>query len=648
MAKLERRELAPVRAERNLAIPLRDGTTLRADLFRPEGVERCPVLVSYYPYHKDDLIGSFCEFPRRYFAERGYANLLVDFRGLGSSEGVAWHAMDAREDLDGAEVVEWAARQPWSDGNVGVWGVSYGGITALKIAARQPPHLKAIVPIYASGDIYRDYVYPGGCLNCLGAFGAWGSFMLAMNLMPPTLQDPENNWYRIWMERLETSEPYILPWQEHPEHDGYWQSRVIPAGKIEVPTFLIGGWRDIFPDRMPALFKQISGPKKLWMGPWMHNPPDVSPYEKIDYLAQMLRWWDRWLAGDANGIDAEPPVTVFVQGRQEWKHENEWPIARSETQTLYLAAGGRLEATAPTGECGDPYRAVPSVGAQAGLWDPTALGLGHPIDQGPDDLRSLTYTSEPLSEALEISGAPEALLCAALESGDDANWVVKLCDVAPDGSSALITTGWLRAQHHRGHREALAIEPGKRYEFRVPMWATSYEIPAGHRLRIAVSCSDFPRIWPTPTNPAVRLWTGGGTASSVHLPVVPAGAAVGPPMALPDPTPNRAPLLTDFEPRWTILRDLAEAKVTVSTGSRQRITLPTGGSFEMDHLAAATVRDDRPDSARLEGKTRIRLDLPASGPIEVETRSWVSRDRMLLSAEVTLAGQLLCTKRWQR
>jgi len=645
---MEHNELCCVREERNLAIPLRDGTTLRADLYRPEGIGVCPVLISYYPYHKDDLIGSFCEFPRRYFAERGYANLLVDFRGLGSSDGVAWESMDSREDLDGAEVVEWAAHQSWSDGHVGVWGVSYGGITSLKIAAQQPPHLKAIVPIYASGDIYSDFIYPGGCLNCLGAFGAWGSFMLAMNLMPPTLQDPEGEWYRIWQTRLEAGEPYIFPWQEHPEHDEFWQSRVIPAEKIEVPTFLIGGWRDIFPDRMPRLFAQISAPKKLLMGPWMHNPPDVSSYEKVDYLAWMLRWWDRWLRDDPNGVDVEPPVTFFVQGRGEWKHEAEWPIARGESRTLHLAAGGRLKEAADGNDHSDVYRGIPSVGAQAGLWDPTGLGVGHPIDQGPDDLRSLTYTSEPLAEAIEISGAPEVRLEAALEDGDDANLVVKLCDVAPDGSSALITTGWLRARHRDGHTAIANLEPGERCEFRVPLCATSYSLAAGRRLRVAVSCSDFPRIWPTLTNPTIRVFAGGAAVSSIHVPVVPAGEASGPPVEAPDLGLNRAPLLTEFTPRWNIDRDLASGTLSVSTGSRQGIALPTGGTFHMDHLATASVNDARPDGAKLRGQTAIRLDLAASGVIEIETRSWVSHGRILLTGKVAVAGQVLCEKRWQR
>jgi putative CocE/NonD family hydrolase len=142
--------------------------------------------------------------------------------------------MDSREATDGAEVVEWAARQSWCDGNVGMWGMSYGAITTFKTAAAQPPHLKAIVPIMGTLDIYRDFVYPGGCLNCLGAFGAWGSFMIAMNLMPPMYHDTEGRWLRVWKERLENCPvPDVFPWQDHPSNDEFWQSKTIDAERIQ-------------------------------------------------------------------------------------------------------------------------------------------------------------------------------------------------------------------------------------------------------------------------------------------------------------------------------------------------------------------------------------------------------------------------------
>ncbi|HSR57555.1 MAG TPA: CocE/NonD family hydrolase [Candidatus Binataceae bacterium] len=320
--------------ERNLLIPLSDGAELSADLYRPAGAGPFPALLSFYPYHKDDMIGGMLEGPRRYFAERGYAHLLIDFRGLGGSSGIAWDAMDRREGVDGAQAVEWIARQKWCDGNVGMWGLSYGGISSLKVAAENPPHLKAIVPIQGSADIYRDYIAPGGCRSCLGSYGAWGSFMLAMNLMPPTNTDAQGRWYRLWLERLERGTPYVLPWMDHPDYDEYWSAKGVDPAKITTPTFIIGGWRDIFPEGMPALYPHLKGPKKLLMGPWMHGLPDTSPFDAIDFLPMIKRWFDHWLRGEKNGVAEEPPVTINVQNAKVWRHEREWPIARDDADVV--------------------------------------------------------------------------------------------------------------------------------------------------------------------------------------------------------------------------------------------------------------------------------------------------------------------------
>ena len=249
-------KVGDVRVQRNVLIPLSDGVNLAADLFLPPAGDPVPCLVSYYPYHKDDLIGALFDHPNRYFAAHGYASLLVDLRGLGNSDGVAWDVGHAREADDGAEIVEWAAAQPWCDGSVGMWGMSYGGITSFKTAAVNPPHLKAIVPMCGGLDHYHDIVHPGGCFNCLGILGGWGPFMTAMNVMPPMHQDAEGRWYRLWMERLEAARaPYIMPYKEHPDFDDYWKSKIVDGERITVPAFLIGAWRDIFPEAMVRAYE---------------------------------------------------------------------------------------------------------------------------------------------------------------------------------------------------------------------------------------------------------------------------------------------------------------------------------------------------------------------------------------------------------
>lgn len=641
-----------VKVERNLFIPLRDGARLAADLYRPDADGPFPALLSFYPYHKDDLIGAMNEYPRRYFAERGYAVLLIDFRGLGSSDGIVHQAMDRGEGRDGAEAVEWIAAQPWCDGNVGMFGLSYGGITSLKVAFEQPPHLKAIVPIMGTNDIFVDYLYSGGCLSCLPSFGAWGSFMLAMNLMPPTLIDASGRWYRVWQQRLEHALPYIYPWQDHPSHDEYWQSRAVDCSQIKIPAFVIGGWRDIFPEAMPRVYEQLgSANKKLLMGPWMHGLPDLSAHEPVDYLAEVTRFFGHWLKDQDNGIDREPAVTYFVQGSaNRWRSERKWPVPRSTLNSYYLGAKGSL-GTEPAGDdSSERYRGLPSVGTLAGLWDPTALGVGLPLDQNADDLASVSYTSGPQQSDLEISGSPEALIKIAVESGADVNLVVKLCDVGPDGSSSLISTGWLKAAYRNSLESPEPVPIEQTFEMRVPMVATSYMVARRHRLRVSISCSDFPRIFPTRTNPVIRIYSGGRRGSHVKIPISPPAKNNNNHVQVnrPDPKINRSPLAVAMTPRWTIERDLASGRTIVTTGSRQQSNILNGGTLEVDHLARASVTDALPEGAAVDGNTTITMTLPSVGKVVVKTTSWIGQDGISLSGRISIEGNVVFEKHWRK
>jgi putative CocE/NonD family hydrolase len=637
-----------VRLRRNVLMPLPGGVELAADLYLPDAPGPFPALVSFYPYRKDDVKGANGEFAIRYFVERGYAHVLADFRGLGNSSGVSSEAMSYDEAADGSALVEWIASQPWCDGNVGMWGVSYGGITSFQTASARPPHLRAIVPIFASFDIYNDWFYPGGCFNCLG-IGTWASQMLAMQLAPPMCHDTEGRWYEVWRARLEESQPYILPWLDHPERDEFWRAKAIPLELIDVPTFLIGGWRDLFPEAMTRAYEQIQAPRKLWMGPWLHVAPDSSRIVPVEYLPEMCRWFDRFMREERNGIEEEPPVTLYVQGEGDWKHEREWPIARTQERTFYLAAGSALLDAPPETEQSIPYVTDPTVGVQAGLWDPKGTGLGLPLDQRPDDDRSLSFTSEPLLETLEISGSPEATLTAAVEEGKDTNLVVKLCDVAPDGFSTLVTSGWLKGSHRFSHERPEPLPDDELVDVPVPLWATSYRLAAGHRLRVSVSCSDFPRIWPTRTNPRIRLATGGEHRSSIRLPVVPSGGAEGPTPTPADPTTNRARLTHESAPVWRIERDIAAGATSVVLGDRSVMTTPgRDGKVVFDQLVRATVTVDTPGGAVLQAKTRFELDMPAGGRAVVVAESRVTLDGFVLVGHVEIDGVLVFEKLWRK
>jgi putative CocE/NonD family hydrolase len=640
-----------VRIERNVLVPLPDGVELAADLYLPDAEGPHPTLVSYYPYHKDDLIGSLFDHARHHFAAHGYASLLVDFRGTGGSGGVCTDTFDAaNEGKDGADVVEWAAAQPWSDGSVGVWGMSYGGILSLAIAAQRPPHLKAIAPLYGCDDIWSQFVAPGGCPNCLGNY-ARESFMLAMDLAPPMFQDADGRWLRVWKEQLERFEAdniHSLRWQARTDRDEHWASRLIPVERIEVPGFFVGGWRDIFPAAVPDAFARLDAPKKLLMGPWVHTLPDWSPYEPVDWLYDVTRWWDRWLKGEDNGIEAEPAVTMFVQGAQKWKHEAAWPIARTEHRPLYAAGAGSL-ADAPGASGADTYATDPTVGTNAGLWDPLGIGVGYPIEQSADDLRSLTYTSEPLAEATEVTGSPEAVLHVAVDTGAELHLVAKLAAVAPDGSSTLLSTGWLNGRHRDGVDRSVAIEPGAAMELTIPMWATSYLVPAGHRLRLSIAGADFPRIWPTKESPTIRCLHGADTPTAIRVPIVPAAPAPvdGPPLRRPQPDVQRAPWTVAAKPEWEIGRDQVDGTVSVGMGADQTLQLPTGGRLQFVQRSVAKVTPSRPEAAAVEAEAAMDIHMAGGEHVVVDTRSRFTRETMLMNARIVIDGRVFFERQWR-
>lgn len=630
-----------IRIETNVRIPLSDGVRLSANLYMPDEEGLFPGLVSYYPYHKDDMIGTIFDYSMRFFAEHGYAALLVDFRGTGGSEGLYWEPLDIGEHKDGAEIVEWIANQPWCDGNVGMWGGSYGGITSLQTATQEPPHLKAIVPMVACSDTYYDLAYPGGCPNCMGVYGMWAAYMLAMNLMPPTNPDAEGEWYRIWTERLGKQVPLAFHWQDHPTYDEYWRSKAIDVTKIKVPTFLMGSWRDLFPEATLQIYQKLTAPKKLLMGPWSHIPPDLSVNpDPMDHYQDMLAWWDYWLKGKKNAVMDEPPLMIFVQNSNTWKYETEWPIARRNIRTFFLSKEKKLQDTPQPDEVSHSYKGIPTMGTLAGLWDPMSLGIGYPLDQGGDDLLSLSYTSEPLMEDTEITGSSEVVLALGIETEEDVHLVAKLNDIGPEGSSSHITGGWLKVNNSQP----------KVNEYHMVLWATSYRVPAGHRLRLSVSCSDFPRIFPSRTNPDLRVVFGGIHMSCLRIPVVAErGESLrSPKIARPEPEINRVPRLIDASPKWKIEQDLVAGTLSVTTGAKEYIALAAGGRLQVDHTGRAYVSASRPDGAKVLAETAIDIDMPTGERINVETRSSVSLGRVLLNGKVTIDGRLLFEKEWAK
>ena len=627
--------------ERNLLVPMRDGVVLAADVVRPPGAQRLPAILNFGPYHKDGRGGRLSVASvHRHFAALGYACVTADLRGLGNSGGRSPGAFAPGEAQDGHDLVEWIAAQPWCDGQVGMWGVSYPGVTALATAAINPPHLRAIVPIHASSDLYRGVVSLGGTGCGFWMRADWGPRMAAYNLMPPQWQDAAGRWAKVWAEHLDGNTPWLDAFSSHPQFDAFWQSRVAPVARITCPTFQIGGWRDLYADCMPRDFSAIAAPKKLLMGPWKHEFPDTGREAPAAGLWEMQRWFERWLKGVRNGIDDEPPVSIHVQGRPGfWRAETDWPPTRSKHHTFHLRLDGSLSISPGDAGRHSSHAYDPTVGMHSLVWDPwtTALDPGLARDQSADDARSLCFTGPVLQEPLELLGVPEAVLDLC-PTALPLQVVVKLSAVSPNGQSTLITTGWL----HLGD----GSEPPARREVRVVLRATAYQLQPGERLRVALSCADFPRIWPTPVPAHLQLFHG---SSRLLLPVSP------PPAADRQPAPVWGPLQAEVPASpndlgggqtWDISRDLMHDAVRLEATRTERVRVDAQAELQIDHAYSASVAVARPDLARMQSTTTVRL-ARAAGRTELVCRTLATAHDASVDVAISVDGQPYWQRHWQ-
>jgi putative CocE/NonD family hydrolase len=626
--------------ERNLLAPMRDGVSLALDVVRPAGAVRVPALLNFGPYHKDGRGGRLAvDSVHRHFAALGYAGVSADLRGLGNSGGVSPGAFHPGEALDGHDLVEWIAAQPWCDGNVGMWGVSYPGITALATAATCPPHLKAIVPIHASADLYRGVVGLGGTASGFWMRADWGPRMAAYNLMPPQWQDPQGRWAQIWAEHLAGNGPWLDAFTAHPDDDDFWRSRRVDVTRITCPTFNICGWRDLYADCTPLDHALIRAPKKLLMGPWKHEFPDTAKEAPAAGLWEMQRWFDRWLKDQANGVAQDPPVSLFVQGRQgHWRTEQGWPPANIASQTYHPDAAGGLSTQQP-GPAQTDYRYDPTVGMQSLAWDPwtTALDPSLLRDQSADDARSLCFTSAPLAVPLQLVGAPAASL-SLTASALPLNVVLKLAAVDANGASTLITSGWLKL-------DGLVVA-GQRTTVQVALRTTAFRLEAGQRLRLSVACADFPRVWPTPLPASLSLFHGAQTALTlpVQAAAVPAGDAV------PAWGPLQAGALASSNDLgnnqgWTTTRDLMTDTVRLEATRRERIRIDQATELEIDHAYGAAVSAARPDLAAMQSTTTVRL-VQAAARTELVTRTVSTAGQTRLQVTISRDGQPWWARGW--
>jgi putative CocE/NonD family hydrolase len=577
----------------DVRIPARDGIELSANVWRPRPAlgdpERFPAILEMIPYGKDNWRRNADIARGTYFAERGYVLCRVDVRGTGSSEGIALDEYTEAETFDGYDAVEWLAAQHWCSGSVGMWGISYGAFTAIQVAKLRPPHLRAIVPVQGTDDRYlSDVHYIGGCVT-VSELSQYAVSQVGMNAMPPDPAFRDDDWRAEWLARLEATPPWLIAWLRQ-QHDGpYWrQGSLAPEyGAIEAAILNVGGWMDAYVDAALRMQANCPAPSRTIVGNWVHGwPSSATPGPNLDELHETLRFFDRWLKDVPNGSDAEPAVTWYEREYAEpeafpailpgrWRAASAYPHP-SMIEREWRFGGGATPLVGTLGSFGsaasagvDRYRHRPTVGTRASLsWGAGGEPNGLARDLRPDEVFGPAYTSAPLSEPLEILGVPVVILHLEV-SAPIATAVVRLSDVAPDGTSAQVSAGILNLTHRASHTDPQPMQPGRVEEIRIELRPAGYRWQPGHRIRVSVASSYWPVIWPSPSACDFALHHGPVTPSRLVLPVVPPAGGPGdaPVPAFKTTAPNLPEVGGEGQidaPVWKIETDVLAGTVTVS------------------------------------------------------------------------------------
>jgi uncharacterized protein len=506
-----------MKVERDVAVPMRDGIVLRADLYLPETDRPVGAIVNRTPYDKSSPLIQLAAIEPERVVDAGFALVCQDVRGRFASEGEFYTFFCDVEDT--YDTVEWTAAQHWCDGNVGMAGRSYAAAVQWLGAAEQPPHLKAISPIVTGSDFYNGWIYEGGAFQ----FG-FNVFWIWLMSNPRGISKLDGVYKHLPLRTLPIDDlawaRLYAHWLAHSTDDHYWRSLAINRryDKMQVPAFIIGGWYDVF---IRGTLENYVGMRarggssesrapRLLVGPWAHGStygpyPDHSfelfaPDDALDVADLQLRFFAHHLRGDANGLDDEPPVRLFVMGENRWRTEDDWPLARAKETLWHLRADGRLSQEPPGDEAPDrfiydPGDPAPTVGGPTSLPARMMKANSGPLDQSRLDERTdvLRYTSDPLDTPLEVTG-PLSLRLHAATSALDTDFVAKLVDVAPDGTAIILTEGVLRTRFREGYGRELLLQPNDPVELRIDLGATSNVFLPGHRMRVLITSSSFPRF----------------------------------------------------------------------------------------------------------------------------------------------------------
>jgi putative CocE/NonD family hydrolase len=558
-------------------IAMDDGIELAATLYLPDPARGPqPCILEALPYRKDDLTSSYAEEYRQLRDEHGYAVCRLDLRGTGSSEGDATDEDPPREQQDLRLVIGWLAAQDWCDGSVGMYGTSYSGFNALQMACERPEQLKAIIAIYGSDDRYTDDVhYRGGILKVLDLVD-YCHYMTPMNALPPVPAIWGDDWREEWVRRIETVEPWALTWLREQLDGLYWRHGSVRPGyeRIDCPTMVIAGWADGYRNASFRLMERLRHqgvPHRLLAGPWAHAATESAlPGPRIDSMPEMVAWWDRWLRGVDNGVDDgmsddRPAITAFVRSSTrpspvldvhegDWIRE-EWPSPRLRTETRAFA--GR-----------PPYLVRPDLGLDAWIDCAGHLPWGQSGDQRSDDAGSMTWEWD--GESLTLLGHPRVRLQISADQ-PTAYVSVKLCDVFPDGTSALVSRGTLNLASRNGFDRMDPLQEGQVYDVEVELDACAYAFDPGQRMRLSIAGADWPNTAAPPRPVTLTVHSG-----QLELPVWGGSSPYSAPVLAPGGAASEDPSGVT----WTVERDVLAATTAC--------VVDHGSTYDIPHGETAT------------------------------------------------------------
>jgi hypothetical protein len=647
-------------------IPMRDGTRLAARLWLPENADEHPVpaLLEYIPYRRRDGTRDWDDLTHPYFGANGYASVRLDMRGSGDSDGVLLDEYLSQEQQDAIDAIAWLATQPWCNGRVGMFGISWGGFNGLQVAAHRPPALKAVISLCSTDDRYADDMHFMGGSFTTGNL-EWGATFFTIMARSPDPRIVGSRWREMWQARLEAVSPVYHTWFDHQHRDAYWRHGSVceDFAAIACPVMAIGGWADGYTNPVFRLLAGLKVPRLGIVGPWGHKYPHFGvPGPAIGFLQEAVRWWDHWLKDRDTGIMQEPMLRAYLQdpvrpapyvdhrpGR--WVGVD-WPPRAAQPLAQSLAPGVMGEKLRPKGRV--TVSSPQSLGIAGGEW--CAYGLGGlgpdlPDDQGVDDARAVCFDGAPLDAPLALLGAP-ALDLSLRADRPVALLVARLCAIAPDGASERMSYGVLNLTHRNGHAAPEPLTPGETYRIRLQLNDMGYVLPAGYRLRLAISSAYWPIVWPSPEAATIEIDCA---RSQLRLPRLAEGA-------LAAPAPRFADPVTGPKLQYTVHRASSAAcenSFDAASGIHRRVMRRDDGDATIEDIGVRVsftkvmryeIRDGDPATARMETEFDAR-NRHAEWDTRVSTRSlWTCSDKefqVVSELRAYEGDEEVFSRRWQ-